>query len=100
MRLNQYKKWHWKDTDYLRELKEKEIVEALEKQGKTQQEIDKALREVAFEVPKGELKEPDTTVSITLPPTTMGGMLAFEEPKEDPEEFGLTEEEVLRLQLR
>lgn len=45
MRMTQFKDYHWKDTEYLREKEEKQIVEALRNQGYEQQEIEKTVSE-------------------------------------------------------
>lgn len=45
MRMTQFKDYHWKDTEYLREKEEKQIVEALKNQGYEQQEIEKTVSE-------------------------------------------------------
>ena len=87
----------------MRDLDAKLVVESMEKQGKTQQEIDKALREMAFEVPQGQLQEPDYAVSpYDSAPTAnySSGGFVLEQTQEDPSEFGLDDEEVLHLQLR
>lgn len=100
MKLNQYRKWRWADTAYLQELDHKKVREALEANGATQQEIDKAIRERSFEVPTGELREPGIPVAINDSPQTFAEPLAFEQHVESAEELGLTEDDVIYLKLR
>lgn len=63
MKLNQYKKWRWKDTAFLQEQENYNIEESMKRQGYDAQEIAKAIQEASFEVPTEELKEPDPVYS-------------------------------------
>lgn len=58
MRLNQYKKFRWKDTDYLREKAEREKAEVMKRQGYDAAQIDEAIARDTFSVPEGQLSEP------------------------------------------
>ena len=106
MHLNQYKKYRWRDSEALRLKDEKELTEAMERQGKSQTEIDEVLEANRFIIPEGELKEPEIAVApmpadngpesfISMP---VGGN--FEETAISAEELGLTEDDVRYLKLR
>lgn len=58
MKLTQFKDYRWKDTDFLRELSNNKIEQAMKQRGYDRQEIDKALMEVDFTVPTEPLEIP------------------------------------------
>lgn len=106
MHLNQYKKYRWRDSDALRLKDEKELTEAMERQGKSQTEIDEVLEANRYIIPEGELKEPEIAVApmpadngpesfVSMP---LGGN--FEETAISAEELGLTDDDVRYLKLR
>ena len=99
MKLKQYRDWRWKDTEYLQELDHKKVREALEANGASMQEIDQALRERTFEIPEGELREPDHTVGLPAGADSYE-TFTFEEPAESADELGLTDEDVTYLKLK
>ena len=99
MKLKQYRDWRWKDTEYLQELDHKKVREALEANGASMQEIDQALRERTFAIPKGELHEPDNPVGVD-PPSGAYETVALEEPAESADDLGLTDEDVTYLKLK
>ena len=103
MHLNQYKKYRWKDTEALRDRAEKEITEALERQGKLQSEIDQIIEQHHYDIPQGELKEPEISVPVEKPEEDSFISLPYEPQKEtfiSAEELGLTEDDVRYLKLR
>ena len=58
MKLKQYKEYRWKDTDFLRELNNNKIEQAMKQQGYDIQAITEAINKVDFEVPEEELSIP------------------------------------------
>lgn len=77
--------------------------EALEANGATMQEIDQALRERTFEVPEGQLEEPESPINISSPSIQQPQSyetFSFEEPAESASDLGLSEEDVTYLKLK
>ena len=69
MKLKQYKDYRWKHSEYLQELKNKEIEETMKRQGFDAQQINEAittgtfkLPEKPYEEPAALASEPDTTI--------------------------------------
>ena len=58
MKLKQYKDYRWKDTDFLRELNNSKIEQAMKQQGYDIQQITEAINKIDFEVPEEELSIP------------------------------------------
>lgn len=58
MKLKQWKDYRWKDTDFLRELNNSRIEQAMKQQGYDMQQITETLEKIKFEVPEGELAPP------------------------------------------
>lgn len=58
MKLKQWRDYRWKDTDFLRELSNAKIEQAMKQRGYDQQEIAKAISEVDFVAPTGPLEIP------------------------------------------
>ena len=58
MKLNQWKKYRWEDTEFLQEQADAKTRETMERQGYKQSEIDTVLQEGRFVIPEGELTEP------------------------------------------
>ena len=52
MKLNQFKKYRWSDTEYLQELANKKIEETMKRQGYSMQEIDAVIRKGTIDVPE------------------------------------------------
>ncbi len=59
MKLKQYKDYRWNDTAFLQELANSKIEQAMKAQGYSASEITMAIEQKNFEVPEGELKEPE-----------------------------------------
>ena len=98
MRMNQYKNYRWKDTEFLKEKEQNEIMQAMRDQGYDQQEIDKAIEQTDFILPEGEIPKPttyDQPLSAGMPQEQSD--FVFDEPEED---LGLTEEEKLAMRLK
>ena len=58
MKLAQFHDYRWKDSQFLQDLKAKQIKESMENQGYDIQEITKAIQGNTYEMPTEELKEP------------------------------------------
>lgn len=52
MRLSQYKKYRWKDSEFLQDMQNKKIEEAMTRQGYDQQQIQNAIEKASFELPE------------------------------------------------
>ena len=66
MKLGQFKKYRWADTEIIAKLKEKAIRESLEKEGKTEGEI----QEILDDKKKQNEKMPEKPAALTLEPGT------------------------------
>lgn len=108
MRLRQFKDYRYKDTEFLREVLNKQLRESMEAQGKDIQEITKVLQESTsrIEIP---VEEPDYSIAPTDPaiilapapqPFVPQGVPAPVETESNAEELGLTEDDVRYLRLR
>ena len=58
MKLKQYRDFRWKDTEFLQEMANKKIEEAMKRQGFGAAEIAEQIERGSFVVPEGELCEP------------------------------------------
>ncbi len=58
MKLKQYKDFRWKDSDFLQEMANKKIEEAMKRQGFGAAEIAEQIERGSFTLPEGELHEP------------------------------------------
>lgn len=56
MKLNQFKKYRWSDTEYLQELANKKIEETMKRQGYSMQEIDAVIRKGTIDVPEAPVE--------------------------------------------
>ena len=104
MKLNQYKKYRWKDTDFLLEMEDRTLREAMERQGKDIQEITMALEEQKQIIPKDE-KTLDEIVYADGPEPTddvesFVAMDFSQEPSKSADDLGLTDEDVTYLKLK
>ena len=109
MKLKQYKDYSWKDTDFLRELNNSKIEQAMKQQGYDIQEITETLNQLNFEVPNKELEIPKEVLEPTeqpeyvptaydLPTPTYSYEAAPEE--EDSLVSQLTDEDKLMLRVK
>lgn len=101
MKLKQWREYRWKDTEFLQELQNSKIEQTMKRQGYDAQQIADAINKASFEIPIGELREPE------YPDTP-----ASDEPTEDyfanragvveqtAEDLGLTDEDVTYLRLK
>ena len=58
MKLKQFKDYRWKDTEFLQELANNKIEQAMKRQGYDAQQITEAIEKASFAIPEGELEPP------------------------------------------
>ena len=58
MKLKQFKEYRWKDTEFLQDLANHKIEEAMKRQGYDIQQITEAVEKASYTIPTGELQEP------------------------------------------
>jgi hypothetical protein len=63
MKLKQYKDYRWKHSEYLQELKNKEIEETMKRQGFDAQQINEAITTGTFKLPEKPYEEPAALAS-------------------------------------
>ena len=100
MKLKQWRDYRWKDTEFLQELQNNKIEQTMKRQGYDAQQIAEAINKATFEIPIGELKEPEYDDTPADGPVedyfaTRAG--AVEQTAED---LGLTDEDVTYLRLK
>ena len=117
MKLKQWTKYRWKDTDFLQELKNKEIREKMESQGYDEQAIAQVLDKRTFEVPDQPLEIPEFTpeeiaaaqgplkLGVDAPPrpqvsASAGSYLQDQLDKEQNEFEGLSDEDKTYLRMK
>lgn len=99
MKLKQWKQYRWKDNDFLQELENHKIEEAMKKQGYEAAQIAAAVDKNTHIMPSGELAIPD------LKPENQSGAHVqtsdyFKPQAETAESLGLTDEDVLALKIK
>ena len=58
MKLKQWKEYRWKDTEFLQQLANSKIEQAMKKQGYDIQQITEVLEKAKFQIPEGDLEPP------------------------------------------
>lgn len=99
MKLKQWKQYRWKDNDFLQELENHKIEEAMKKQGYEAAQIAAAVDKNTHIMPSEELAIPD------LKPDNQSGAHVqtsdyFKPQAETAESLGLTDEDVLALKIK
>ncbi len=61
MKLKQFNEYRWKDTEFLQEMANQKIKQAMKQQGYGAAEITEAINRSTFEVPEGALTPPEPT---------------------------------------
>lgn len=108
MKLKQYKDYRWKDTEFLQQLNNKKIAEAMKRQGYDQQQITEAVEKATFTLPIGDLLKTAEAAAQEKERLAQEeneaseSALQFPVGKEDDDlvEFNLTDEEQLALKLK
>lgn len=102
MKLKQWRDYRWKDTDFLRELSNARIEQAMKQRGYDQQEIAKAISEVDFVAPTEPLAIPqynDTPASYNMD-SDENYFDQINNTSEDDFHDDLTEEDRIYLRLK
>ena len=99
MKLNQFKKYRWSDTEYLQELANKKIEETMKRQGYSMQEIDAVIRKGTIDVPEAPV-EPIFSGVPENPVAAADDYFAQISGAEDDFIEDLTEEERTYLRLK
>ena len=61
MKLAQFKKYRWADTEFLQQLADHRLEEAMKRQGKSAAEITQVIEDKKVYIPEGELAKPELT---------------------------------------
>lgn len=97
MKLKQFKDYRWKDNEFLQELANSKIEQAMKRQGYEAAEIAQTIQQVTFDMPTEELGIPDFEVSQ---PASFQESYAQMPVEDDDDGLELTEEDRLYLRLK
>ena len=117
MKLKQYKDYRWKDSEFLQELANNKMEQAMKRQGFDAQEITKAVDRATFELPTEELevpedlyqpidkKDPNNYVTPDAPPPPPQQFVSYfdqqiPEDEDDSVASQLTDEDKLMLRVK
>ncbi len=111
MKLKQYNKFRWKDTDFLQQMEQHKMEEAMKKQGYDIQQIVEAQEKAKFEVPTEPLEipinvtEPEEPAYQTTPynltqPDYFDQQFGGQEEEDNSLASQLTDEDKLRLRIK
>ena len=93
MKLKQFREYSWKDTEFLQELANNKMEQTMKRQGYDAAQIADAINRASFDVPIGELKEPEYVQQ-----TENNQFLSV--PEEEEFDLGLTDEDITYLRLK
>lgn len=98
MKLKQFKEYRWKDNEFLQELANSKIEQAMKRQGYGAAEIAQAIDKATIAMPEGPLAEPE----YAPPAEDYSGQDYFDQQNDVPDDFvdDLTEEEKIMLRLK
>ena len=98
MKLKQYKEYRWKDTEFLQELANNKIEQAMKKQGYGAAEIAQAIEKASFPIPDKELQQP---VYTDIPEFAVGPAEDYFASQQDSDfDDDLTDEDRTYLRLK
>ena len=102
MKLKQYKDYRWKDTEFLQELANNKMEQAMKRQGYDAQQIALAIDKASVAIPEGELVQPDYPVTPDAPNPWAQEDDYFAEQSGSSDDFvdDLTEEDKKYLRLK
>ena len=102
MKLKQWKNYRWKDTEFLQELANNKIEQAMKRQGYDAQQITEAIEKATFTIPEGELSEPEyETPEVENNNDFSGGHMNYNEDDDDDAVVGqLTDEDKIMLRVK
>ena len=95
MKLVQYKKYRWKDTEFLQQLQDNKIEQAMKRQGYGAAEITMALEKNKLIIPEEGFKEPEYAPN----PESIEDYFAIQSGQDDMD-FDLTDEDKTYLRLK
>ena len=98
MKLNQYKDYRWKDTAFLQEYAKNKLEQTMKLQGYDAASITMAVDRMSFDVPEGELREPDHPVLHLDPSDFEPAQPHFQQEEEL--DLGLSQEDITYLRLK
>lgn len=101
MKLKQWKDYRWKDTEFIQELQNNKIKEAMEMQGYDAQQIAAAIDKASFAVPTEELRPPDPKefpTPVSFPGSDDFGFMSDSEESDFNDD--LTDEDRIYLKLK
>ena len=93
MKLKQWREYRWKDTEFLQELQNNKIEQAMKQQGYEAAEIAQAVERASFPIPTVELKEPQYQSGQEYEDY-------FSKEEDNPIELELTDDEKMALRLK
>ena len=91
MRLKQHKDFRWKDTEFLQELANNKIKQAMEQQGYEAADIAQAIEKASEKIPEGGIAPPPPPPP---PPTTGSNLQSFNETDYFDMQNDITEEDL------
>ena len=102
MKLKQYKDYRWKDTEFLQELANNKMEQAMKRQGYDAQQIALAIDKASVAIPEGELVQPDYPATPDAPNPWAQEDDYFAEQSGGTDDFvdDLTEEDKKYLRLK
>ena len=101
IRLNQYAKFRWKDSEFVQSIKKKEIEETMRRQGYDEQQIAQMVETSTFQMPEAPLPLPPADEDSSTEPTEdyFARQAGIEEELKEIEDQ-LSEEERIQLRLK
>ena len=96
MKLKQYKEYRWCHNEFLQELANNKIEQAMKRQGYDAAQIATAIEKATFDLPTGELSQPEIQPVYSEPEDYFGQ----KEEEENPIELDLTEEDRKFLRIK
>lgn len=107
MKLKQWNQYRWKDSDFLQELANSKMEQAMKRQGFDAQQITEAVNRASFDIPTEELEipeevlQPGQTIKEQAYSTPVYNYMPPPEPIEDNSiEDSLTDDEKLTLRIK
>lgn len=102
MKLRQFKEYRWKDTQFLQEIAQHKIEEAMKRQGYDAQDIAKAVDEKLSAVPQGDVAIPQYNDPVSNPYLASPNEDYFEDQNGGADELvaELTDEDKIYLRLK
>ena len=97
MKLKQYKDYRWKDTEHLREVANSKIEATMKQSGYSAAEIAEVIEKATFQIPDGELVEPEHPE----PQSPFQVENYFQQPpEEEVDDLDLTDDDKIYLRLK